>query len=56
MLEAHRVTDVVGADLIHDFAWSQDEDPVYLSELVNIIEQGRQLPAHTVHPIDRALE
>ena len=56
MLEAHRLADVVGADLIHDLTWSQDEDPVYLGELVNIIEQGRQLPIHTVHPIDRALE
>ncbi len=56
MLESHRLGELAATDLVYDFTWSQDEDPVYLGELVNIIEQGRQLATHTVHPLDRALE
>ncbi len=56
MLEAHRLADTTDVDLVYDFTWSQDEDSEYLGELIAIIEQGRQLPTHTVHPLDRALE
>ena len=56
LLEAHRLSDTADTDLVYDFTWSQDEDPIYLGELVTSIEQGRPLPVHTVHPLDRALE
>ncbi len=56
MLEAHRLADTADVDLVYDFTWSQDEDPEYLGELITIIEQGRQLPTHTVHPLERPLE
>ncbi len=56
MLEAHRLPGTAGVDLVYDFTWSQDEDAEYLAELIDIIEQGRQLPTHTVHPLERPLE
>ena len=56
LLEAHRLADIADVDWVYDFTWSQDEDPIYLGELVTSIEQGRPLPVHTVHPLDRALE
>jgi hypothetical protein len=56
MLEAHRLADTAEVDLVYDFTWSQDEDSEYLAELIVIIEQGRQLPTHTVHPLERPLE
>jgi putative protease len=56
MLEAHRLADTGDVDLVYDFTWSLDEDSEYLAELIAIIEQGRQLPTHTVHPLERPLE
>ena len=56
MLESHRLAETAEVDLVYDFTWSRDEDSEYLGELIAIIEQGRQLPTHTVHPLERPLE